>query len=253
MRAGPFWIYVPGDRLRAIGPPSRRPSRLSLGAAIVDFHPQFSAGPISGAAQRCAMRWWGVTTHCRRRSFTVAGVHSTVDGGQGREAQEQGRTRQHRRARDAARESPRSDRPAAPRRGEAGGRETAREVRGRDGEGRREAEGQGRRGSRRRSAEAEAGAEGECGAEAEAEGAQPRRAAPRPTTTSRKPAAVRPASPPLTARRVTDGPPPKPLAPPTGTELVTTSIRAAGELAQIGFTLGGHALKRAVDRIPRPK
>jgi hypothetical protein len=67
-----------------------------------------------------------------------------------------------------------------------------------------------------------------------------------------KPAAVRPASPPLRVRRVTDDPPPKPLPAPTGTELVTTSIRAAGELAQIGFTLGGRALKRAVDRLPRP-
>jgi hypothetical protein len=66
-----------------------------------------------------------------------------------------------------------------------------------------------------------------------------------------KPAAVRPASPPLRVRRVTDAPPPKPFAAPTGTELVTTTIRAAGELAQIGFTLGGQALKRAVDRIPR--
>ena len=47
-------------------------------------------------------------------------------------------------------------------------------------------------------------------------------------------------------------PPPKPLGAPTGTELVTTTIRAAGELAQIGFTLGGQVLKRAVDRIPRP-
>ena len=72
-------------------------------------------------------------------------------------------------------------------------------------------------------------------------------------TTAHKPAAVRPASPPLAPpRRVTDAPPPKPLAPPTGTELVTTTLRAAGELAQIGLTLGGHALKRAVDRIPRP-
>jgi hypothetical protein len=67
-----------------------------------------------------------------------------------------------------------------------------------------------------------------------------------------KPAAVSPGSPPLRVRRVTDDPPPKPLAGPTGTELVTTTIRAAGELAQIGFTLGGQALKRAVDRIPRP-
>jgi hypothetical protein len=67
-----------------------------------------------------------------------------------------------------------------------------------------------------------------------------------------KPAAVRPASPPLRVRRVTDAPPPKPLPAPRGTELVTTTIRAAGELAQIGLTLGGHALKRAVDRFPRP-
>jgi hypothetical protein len=65
------------------------------------------------------------------------------------------------------------------------------------------------------------------------------------------PAAVTPASPPLRTHRVTDAPPPKPLPAPTGTELVTTTIRAAGELAQIGFTLGGQALKRAVDRIPR--
>jgi hypothetical protein len=67
-----------------------------------------------------------------------------------------------------------------------------------------------------------------------------------------KPAAVTPGSPPLRVRRVTDAPPPKPLPAPTGTELVTTTIRAAGELAQIGFTLGGQALKRAVDRFPRP-
>ena len=43
-------------------------------------------------------------------------------------------------------------------------------------------------------------------------------------------------------------PPPKPLAPPRGTELVTTAIRATGELAQIGFTLGGQAVKRALRR-----
>ena len=39
---------------------------------------------------------------------------------------------------------------------------------------------------------------------------------------------------------------------PRGTELVTTTIRAAGELTQIGFTVTGQILKRAVDRIPRP-
>jgi hypothetical protein len=66
------------------------------------------------------------------------------------------------------------------------------------------------------------------------------------------PAAVRPGSPPLETHRAASAPPPKPIGAPKGTELVTTSIRAAGELAQIGFMVGGQVLKRAVDRIPRP-
>jgi hypothetical protein len=40
--------------------------------------------------------------------------------------------------------------------------------------------------------------------------------------------------------------------PPHGTEIVTTAVQAAGELAQIGVTLGGRLLKRAAGRIPRP-
>ena len=40
--------------------------------------------------------------------------------------------------------------------------------------------------------------------------------------------------------------------PPRGTELVTTAVQAAGELAQIGVKLSGRALKRAVDRLPKP-
>jgi hypothetical protein len=66
-----------------------------------------------------------------------------------------------------------------------------------------------------------------------------------------KPAAVTPGSPPLRVHRAPDAAPEEPLAAPTGRELVTTSIRAAGELAQIGLTLGGQALKRAIHRIPR--
>lgn len=66
-----------------------------------------------------------------------------------------------------------------------------------------------------------------------------------------KPRPVRPAAPPLRARRTAE-PPPQPLGAPKGTELVTTTIRAAGELAQIGLTVGGRVLKRAVDRLPRP-
>jgi hypothetical protein len=71
------------------------------------------------------------------------------------------------------------------------------------------------------------------------------RSGPRPAP---KPRAVRPASPPLQTRRIK--PPPQPLGAPKGTELVTTAIRATGELAQIGFVLGGKAIKRAVDRLP---
>jgi hypothetical protein len=39
--------------------------------------------------------------------------------------------------------------------------------------------------------------------------------------------------------------------PPRGAEIVTTAVQAAGELAQIGVTLGGQLLKRAAGRIPR--
>jgi hypothetical protein len=40
--------------------------------------------------------------------------------------------------------------------------------------------------------------------------------------------------------------------PPRGTEIVTTAVQAAGELAQIGATLAGRLLKRTAGRIPRP-
>ncbi len=39
---------------------------------------------------------------------------------------------------------------------------------------------------------------------------------------------------------------------PSGVQLAATAVRAAGEVAQLGFTLGGHVLKRVVDRIPKP-
>jgi hypothetical protein len=77
---------------------------------------------------------------------------------------------------------------------------------------------------------------------------------PRGTAPKRKPRpkAIRAASPPLKTNRAQPAPPPQPIGPPRGTELVTTTIRAAGELTQIGLTVSGRLLKRAVDRIPRP-
>jgi hypothetical protein len=44
----------------------------------------------------------------------------------------------------------------------------------------------------------------------------------------------------------------RPSGPPRGSEIVTTAVQAAGELAQIGATVGGQLLKRAARRIPRP-
>jgi hypothetical protein len=40
--------------------------------------------------------------------------------------------------------------------------------------------------------------------------------------------------------------------PPSGPELVTTAIQAASEIAHIGMSAGGRALKRAARRFPRP-
>jgi hypothetical protein len=75
-------------------------------------------------------------------------------------------------------------------------------------------------------------------------GAAPKRAA--------KPVAVTPACSQLRVSRATDAPPPKPIGAPRGTELVTTTIRAAGELAQVGFVVGGQLVKRTIEKIPRP-
>ena len=90
--------------------------------------------------------------------------------------------------------------------------------------------------------------------------AKPKAAAARPkATTANKPRAVRSGSPALKAakdkKQAAGAPPrrkPQPAQPPRGTELVTTAVQAAGELAQIGLTLGGQAVKRAVRRLPKP-
>ena len=78
-----------------------------------------------------------------------------------------------------------------------------------------------------------------------AEAAAPK-AAPRPR-------AVRSGSPSLAAKKKSKSPRREPApSPPSGTELVTTAVQATGELAKIGLTLGGPALKRAASRLPKP-
>jgi len=92
---------------------------------------------------------------------------------------------------------------------------------------------------------------------------KPKAAAPRPRTAPRPtpvppdgPRPVRAGAPALAEStdraRSEASEPPKQSSPPTGTELVTTAIQAAGELAQIGLTVGGQVLKRAVKRLPKP-
>lgn len=90
----------------------------------------------------------------------------------------------------------------------------------------------------------------------------PRRAAakrpPRRPSTAKRPAAPKPravssGSPELKPHRAADPPPaPAPLGVPKGAELVTTAIRATGELAHIGLVLGGQAVKRTIRRLPHP-
>ena len=68
-----------------------------------------------------------------------------------------------------------------------------------------------------------------------------------------KPRAVRSGSPSLAAKKKPKSPRREPApSPPSGTELVTTAVQATGELAKIGLTLGGQALKRAASRLPKP-
>ena len=66
---------------------------------------------------------------------------------------------------------------------------------------------------------------------------------------------MRPGNPSLaeSTERARDADPPESTTqPPSGTELVTTAIQAAGELAQIGLAVGGQVLRRAVDKLPKP-
>ena len=68
-----------------------------------------------------------------------------------------------------------------------------------------------------------------------------------------KPRAVRSGSPSLAAKKKSKSPRREPApSPPSGTELVTTAVQATGELAKIGLTLGGQAIKRAAKRLPKP-
>jgi hypothetical protein len=77
------------------------------------------------------------------------------------------------------------------------------------------------------------------------------KAAPTPLAREPRPRPVREGAPGMGTIGDREQPSPE-HGRPTGTELVTTAVQAAGELAQIGLTIGGRIIKRAVDRLPKP-
>ena len=84
-----------------------------------------------------------------------------------------------------------------------------------------------------------------------------KKAAAKPKPKARAATAQATTAKPAAATRPTTPPPPRPEAErdggrPSTTEVVTTAVQAAGELAQIGLTVGRQVLKRATDRLPRP-
>ena len=106
---------------------------------------------------------------------------------------------------------------------------------------------------RSRSREAATKPKAEGGREAEAEAAAPRPAAA--AATPHRPRPVRAGAPALAESTERARSEPRAAragaAPPTGTELVTTAIQAAGELAQIGLTVGGQVAQAR--RRPAPE
>jgi hypothetical protein len=78
--------------------------------------------------------------------------------------------------------------------------------------------------------------------------ARPRASAAKSSGAATKPsaAAAKSAPPPPPER---DG---RRSGPPSGAELATTVVKAAGEVAAIGVGAGARALKRAAQRVPRP-
>jgi hypothetical protein len=93
-------------------------------------------------------------------------------------------------------------------------------------------------------------------ADTAARAARPKAAAAKPKTTARaKPKATRARSKPAASATV----PPAGYATPRpggdgphGTDVAATAVQAAGELAQIGLTIGAQALRSALRRLPRP-
>jgi hypothetical protein len=89
-------------------------------------------------------------------------------------------------------------------------------------------------------------------AAAKTPGARAKRAAKGPRGASARPKLQGVRASAATKAASNPPPPKRPPSPPSGTDLVGTAVQAAGELAQLGLTLGTRALRDAVKRVPRP-
>ena len=89
-------------------------------------------------------------------------------------------------------------------------------------------------------------------AESAAGTADERAAAPPPREPEPRPRAVREGAPGMGTTGEREPQQSSEHGRPSGVELVTTAVQAAGELAQVGLSIGGRIFKRAVDRLPKP-
>jgi hypothetical protein len=67
-----------------------------------------------------------------------------------------------------------------------------------------------------------------------------------------RPRAVREGAPGIGTTTLRDQPASAESGPPSGPELVTGAVKAAGQVAQIGLAIGGQLVKKAVERLPKP-
>jgi hypothetical protein len=91
----------------------------------------------------------------------------------------------------------------------------------------------------------------EAAAGAADERAVPRATVPRPVPEPR-PRPVREGAPGMGTSDTREQQPAPEHGRPSGVELVTTAVKAAGELTQVGLSIGGRIIKRAVDKLPKP-
>jgi hypothetical protein len=86
-----------------------------------------------------------------------------------------------------------------------------------------------------------------------ADAAKPPGATPKPRSAATPRPAAKPKPPPI-AEKAAQGfePEREPVEPPSSTEILASAVQTAGELAQIGVTLGEQLLRAIAKRLPKP-